>query len=189
MEITRTPITDRDMWLAAARVRFLAFVLPEPNSGCWLWTGAMVPDGYGSFYWGADGRYSLKAHRASWNLFCDEAAAGSHVLHRCDTRPCVNPDHLFLGDNAANVADRVSKGRSASVAGPANGRWVNGASLLRGTVGTPNGERVASAKLRASDIPLIRSAACPRSAIAARYGVSVRTIANIQSGKAWAHVD
>lgn len=189
MEITRTPITDRDMWLAATRKRFAKHILPEPNSGCWLWIGATVPDGYGSFYWGTDGRWSLKAHRAAWLLYVGDLPENAHVCHRCDTRPCVNPDHFFLGDNAANVADRVKKGRSVSLTGPANPRWIDGASKLRGTIGTACGERVASAKLSSADIRAIRADARSQRQIAAQYGVSQSAIGHVKQGKAWAHVD
>ena len=34
-----------------------------------------------------------------------------HVLHKCDNPKCCNPDHLFIGTNADNVADKVSKNR------------------------------------------------------------------------------
>jgi hypothetical protein len=88
--------------------RFEMQHIPEPNSGCWLWLGATSPSGYGNIY--AFGS-SLRAHRASWVIFRGAIPAGMHVLHKCDTPSCVNPDHLFLGSHADNMADKVRKGR------------------------------------------------------------------------------
>lgn len=79
-------------------------------SGCWLWQGYKDACGYGRFRTDAG---CVLAHRWIWQHRIGEIPEGSHVLHRCDVRNCVNPKHLFLGSNADNVADRVSKGRSA----------------------------------------------------------------------------
>ena len=38
-------------------------------------------------------------------------AVGIQVLHTCDTRSCVNPDHLFLGTNTDNMRDASKKHR------------------------------------------------------------------------------
>src|SRR5271157_775349 len=80
--------------------------VPEPNTGCWLWTGALGRNGYGTTSF--DG-LKLSAHRASLMAHGREAPSDKVVLHKCDTKSCVNPDHLSIGTHADNAADSVSK--------------------------------------------------------------------------------
>ena len=87
--------------------RFWAKVVKEPNSGCWLWTGASS-HGYGSLRFRGHG---CRAHRVAWELHRGAVPNGVSVLHKCDTPLCVNPDHLFLGTQADNIKDAVAKGR------------------------------------------------------------------------------
>lgn len=88
---------------------FWAKVSPEPSSGCWLWTACVNAGGYGRF--GVPGEYwTDQAHRFAYRQLVGEPG-GLFVCHRCDTPRCVNPAHLFLGDNQTNVTDMVAKGR------------------------------------------------------------------------------
>jgi HNH endonuclease len=73
--------------------RFEEKYIPEPNSGCWIWVGALDRDGYGRFY--VDGTAtSVSAHRISYALFKDILASDLQLDHLCRNRLCINPDHL-----------------------------------------------------------------------------------------------
>src|SRR3990167_6386730 len=71
--------------------RILGQSQPEPNSGCWLWTGADDGNGYGTL---TVGRVMRKAHLYSYEAFVGPIPEGLQLDHLCRVRCCVNPDHL-----------------------------------------------------------------------------------------------
>ena len=83
--------------------------IPVTESGCWLWTGAWSKQGYGNLW---DGEKYTQAHRSMLILCSGKESTNLHVLHKCDTPACCNPDHLFFGTYQDNHSDMVAKGRS-----------------------------------------------------------------------------
>jgi hypothetical protein len=77
---------------------------------CWIWSGHANNKGYGEF--NAGNHVIEYTHRFSWILRFGSIPEGQHVLHRCDTPLCVNPEHLFLGTHGDNMKDMARKGRS-----------------------------------------------------------------------------
>jgi hypothetical protein len=146
--------------------RLLRKTRPEPATGCIVWTGYVCRSGYGKIWY--TGKNPL-AHRVAWELAHGPIPAGLHVCHRCDNRPCVNVDHLFLGTNADNMADRNAKGRA------------------RG--GSMRGEAHPFAKLTNADVAAIRAARGVEKGreTASRFGVSPSRVSMIQTGKVWVH--
>jgi hypothetical protein len=136
--------------MSALRDRFMAKVSPEPNSGCWLWTAHTGTGGYGRLGT-KDG--PKDAHRLSYEFFCEPIPEDACVLHKCDVRSCVNPDHLFLGDRAANIADMIAKGRANRGRG-------------RSKLNEDAIQKIRSRKYRVADL-------------AREYGVTRRTIYNV----------
>jgi len=85
--------------------------------GCWEWRSAIRGNGYGAFFTHLieEGRKCLGAHRYSWILANGPIPEGLWVLHKCDNRICVNPDHLFLGDRTDNMRDAAKKQRICTI--------------------------------------------------------------------------
>lgn len=90
----------------------------KKTESCWLWTRAKDSQGYGRIELSGkknkDGASYKKVHRFSWEYHFGPIEDNKHVLHKCDVRTCVNPDHLFLGTNDDNVRDRNQKNRQAT---------------------------------------------------------------------------
>jgi hypothetical protein len=77
---------------------------------CWIWTGAKHRWGYGA----CNKEYGdTRAHRVAWTLTNGPIPEGKVVCHKCETKLCVNPAHLFVGTQADNMADNKAKGKSS----------------------------------------------------------------------------
>ena len=141
--------TEKDFW---SRV--------DKSETCWIWTGSSRR-GYGCFLMN---RQRFQAHRFSWKLKNGDIPTGKLVLHKCDNPPCVNPDHLFLGNQLLNRADCVLKGRQA------------------------RGSGSGMAKLTEELVLAIRAADGTQRSIARRFGVSASNVNFILSRATWKHV-
>lgn len=137
-------------------------ICPEPNSGCWLWTGMYHSYGYG-LYRGEDGKQRY-AHRLSYERCFGPIPSGLTVCHKCDVPSCVNPDHLWLGSQADNIRDATIKHRMAQ------------------------GEKHYCAKLTAAQVIEIKRMLFEgvRSIdIASRFSISQQSICDIKKGRRW----
>lgn len=140
--------------------RFFAKVDKTGPDGCWNWTAGLLSSGYGKF---SVRNRAVGAHRVSWELANGPIPKGMWVLHRCDNRMCVNPDHLFLGTSSDNIRDMDAKGRRVILTGEAHHR----------------------SKLKAEQVREIRSSQEPITNLANRYGVNWITVYDAKIGKTW----
>lgn len=151
-KIIGEPFSDEDV------ARFEKFISPEPNTGCFLWTGAANKRGYG-YFWSKGCAWN--AHRFAYAAAHGGVPRTAHVLHKCDNSYCMNPDHLELGTHAQNMADAKRRGRMAT------------------------GERCGTSKLRASDVVAIRQSTESKHVLAARYSISPDHVNRLRRGHGW----
>ena len=126
----------------------------DPVSGCWLWSRSLAK-GYGQVCYPV--RQQVGAHIVSYERTYGRLKPGECVLHRCDVRRCVNPNHLFVGSMQDNAIDMARKGR----------QHVQ--------------------KLSLADIAVIRADTRSQRVIARSYGVNQSQINRIKTRKRWAH--
>jgi len=91
--------------------KFTSYLKIDVNSGCWNWCGYIHPRGYGRLM---VNKQCVQAHRYSYLIHKGIIKNDLFVLHKCDNRKCVNPDHLFLGTAKDNTNDMIKKGRCKS---------------------------------------------------------------------------
>ena len=137
----------------------------DTNGGCWIWSRCVHIQGYGYVNYN---KKVHKTHRLFYELFNGSFDTNLHVLHKCDIPCCVNPNHLFLGNNKDNVNDKVKKNR----------QW------------RPTGEKNHHNNFKESDIVLIRQMKETHSQkqISEHFSVTKSAIKHIISGRSWKHI-
>ncbi len=145
-----------DRFTHSLKDRLLNRVMPVTECGCLFFLGSLNHAGYG---WINDGfGDTVLAHRASYQVFKGIIPRGLIVLHSCDVPCCVNPDHLSLGSDADNAADKVRKNRQK--------RTLSIEDVLA---------------IRADPTSSLIS-------LARRHGITYQQVANIRSRKQWTHI-
>jgi hypothetical protein len=138
----------------------------EPGE-CWEWQAYRNEDGYGQF--GYNGRVEL-AHRVSLKI-AGGVVGDAYVLHHCDNPACVNPGHLYLGDQSDNMQDREE----------------------RSDYEHPRGEEHPRSSLSDDDVAVIKwqleNTDMIQKEIAEDHGVSREAIGEISRGATWGHVE
>lgn len=143
--------------------RFESYIIPEPNTGCWIWLGCTMETGYGRFNLNKRNTF---AHRVSYALYKSNAPSGLLICHTCDNRWCVNPDHLYIGTHSENNLDAYRRRKRKNIQG------VNGSNT----------------KLCNEDVFFIRSSQLTRKLLAEKFNVSVPLIGKIQRRLLWKHI-
>jgi DNA-binding MarR family transcriptional regulator len=144
--------------------RFFSYVKKSEN--CWEWTGSLGTSGYGTINVAGVNR---AAHRISFIIENEEIPQGLHILHSCDNRKCVRPDHLRTGTNEENHIEKVGKMRHSY------------------------GERHPKARLKEWQVIEIVKSYSPhkvtQSQLAEKYGTTRFNINCILRGKSWKHLN
>jgi HNH endonuclease/helix-turn-helix protein len=162
-DLKYTPKVIARFWVKVA-------ITANPDK-CWEWQAFCSKYGYGQFYMSWGYRRPNPAHRVAWEITNGEIPDGLWVLHKCDNRRCVNPEHLFLGTPKENTQDMIQKGRRVA------GRYPQRGELSR------------TRKLSQSQVDYIRQRYAlgdiSQKQLGLEIGVDQSTISVIVNGKRW----
>lgn len=142
--------------------RFWSRVEVRKQHQCWPWRYDSTKEGYGEFR--SVSGINFLAHRFSYRIGNGSIERGMVIRHACDNPLCCNPNHLIQGTHQDNVADRVSRGRSA------------------------RGENSGRAKLTEFQVTLMRRSPLTDAYFADRFGVDAKTIKSARDGRTWTHL-
>jgi hypothetical protein len=102
----------------SVRERFDAKWIPEPNTGCWLWLGAALKNGYGRLSVGQRSqgeRRTLYAHRLAYELFVGPIPPDRELDHLCRNRICCNPEHLEPVTRRVNILRGIGPNKLGAI--------------------------------------------------------------------------
>ena len=114
---------------------FMSNIVPDEESGCWLWGGHLDVDGYGKWCRRVDGRtHYYRAHRYSYERLIGQIPEGLCLDHLCRQRNCVNPEHLEPVTSSENsrrgVAGVMAKERAKKIKHCPHGHPYEGWNLI-----------------------------------------------------------
>src|SRR5262245_5445855 len=142
--------------ITSLKDRLLAQAMPVTERGCWFFLGSLNHAGYGQINDGFG--KCLLAHRASYEIHFGNIPAGLRVLRSCDIPYCVNPDHLSVGTDADNVADKVRK-------------WRHKRKLTADEVASIRSDKHST-----------------HAHLSKQYGISATQVSNIRANRQWAGI-
>ena len=153
-------LTDSDV------ARFKAKIFKTKR--CWSWMARLLPNGYGQFVICRERKEHFLAHRVAFEIFKGPIPKGKVIRHKCDNPHCVNPKHLFVGDQVKNYQDSLSRGRTAGQVCPERLRTRQ--------------------KLTEEQARAILASPLSQRACAKLYGVSPAAIMCIRTGRTWKYL-
>lgn len=153
------------------KIRLLNNSSFDPQTECWVWQGLVARHGYGAIRvqrgkhipW-KKREHQILAHRYSYEIFNGSFPKHLCVLHHCDNRKCINPNHLFLGTRTDNAKDKASKGRA------------------------PHGENSSAAKLTEAQVKEIFFSPLNGRQLSEKFGVHRASICAIRNKRQWKHL-